>query len=74
MSSLSTLNHDIKDLVMINYVNLVHVLLVGPLLLYTSSRCNKGDKLLRFVLIVLGLMVMSVHAYLMVKRAQKYGN
>lgn len=74
MTSFSTLNQDIQSIVMVNYINLVHVLFVGPLLIYTSTRCNKGDKLLKLVLILLGLMVMAMHTYIMVRRSQKYGN
>ncbi len=74
MTSLDTTGQDIKNVLMVNYVNLVHVLLVGPLLVYTSTRCNKGDKILKLVLLLLGLLVMAMHVYLMVERANKYGN
>lgn len=74
MTSLSTLGHDIENVLMVNYVNLVHVLLVGPLLVYASTRCHKGDKLLKMVLLLLGLAVMAMHTYFMVQKAQKYGN
>lgn len=74
MTSLSTLGHNFENVLMVNYVNLVHVLLVGPLLVYASTRCNKGDKLLKMVLLLLGLAVMVMHTYFMVQRAQKHGN
>lgn len=74
MTSLQTTGQDIKSILMVNYVNLVHVLLVGPLLVYTSTRCNKGDKMLKLVLLLLGLLVMAMHVYFMVQRANRYGN
>ena len=74
MTSLKTVGYDIENIIMVNYINLVHVLLVGPLLVYTSTRCNKGDKLLKMVLLLLGLAVMVMHTYFMVQRAQRYGN
>lgn len=74
MTSLQTTGQDIKNVLMVNYVNLIHVLLVGPLLVYASTRCNKGDKMLKLVLLLLGLLVMAIHIYYMVQKANRYGN
>jgi len=74
MTSIQETGKDIKSLLMVNYINLFHVLVIGPFLLYTSTRCNKGDKLLKMVLMLLGLFMMVMHVYFMVQRSNKYGN
>jgi hypothetical protein len=74
MTSLDTLGNDLKSILMVNFINIFHILFVGPLLIYTSTRCNKGDTLLKLLLLLLGLMVIAAHIYFIIRRARIYGN
>jgi len=50
------------------YIYLIHALLVGPLLIYTSTRLNSDrDDVLKKILMVLGFGVIGYHAYLLQK-------
>jgi len=51
------------------YIYLIHALLVGPLLIYTSNRLDKNDDaILKQILMVLGFGVIGYHAYLLQKK------
>jgi hypothetical protein len=44
-------------------VYLFHVLVIGPLLVYTATRLTNTDKLLKATLMILGSGVTVYHAY-----------
>ena len=45
------------------YVFLFHILVVGPLLVYTGTRLTNEDKMLKSILIILGGGVIVYHSY-----------
>ena len=45
------------------YVFLFHILVIGPLLVYTGTRLTNEDKMLKSILIILGSGVIVYHTY-----------
>ena len=45
---LNNIGNEIRDFIMLNLVNLVHVLFVGPLLVHASGKCKGATLSARF--------------------------
>ena len=67
---LNNIGNEIRDFIMLNLVNLVHVIFVGPLLVHASGKCKGAT--LKLLLFVLGIAVIVYHGYLMYKKTKHH--
>lgn len=53
-----------------NYIYLIHILIVAPLLIYAATRLTNADKVLKMTLYMFGFAVLGYHCLKIYNRMQ----